>query len=62
MKKLQVFFLRFIGRYLKKRLDSDRVQGIVRYLYQEHVRSEFVIKTEIVKVKKGERRYLVAYT
>jgi len=61
MKKLLVSILIFFLRRAFQGETRPLIEPEIINLYKKSKTENFYIKTEIVKVKKGERRFFVAY-
>lgn len=53
----------FVKKYLKVAYDAapEVLDDMIVELYKQARRDEFVLKSEVVKVKKGKRRYYLLY-
>ena len=46
---------------MQRHVQSTEVQKIICKLYQQVARQQFIVKSDIVRVKKGKRRYRVSF-
>jgi len=61
MKLINHLVFLLIKWYMFRHVQEAHIQKIVCLLYQHIARQQFIVKSDIVRVKKGKRRYRVSF-